>query len=254
MNLITQGLFTKYSDAGDRDAPVVVLLHGWGASSQNFDALAAHLAARFRVIWLDLPGFGGTQAPPEPWHIGDYAEFVKTFLDKLKIPQPQAVIGHSFGGRTLIAGVSRGILKPKNIVLMGSAGIKHSDTTRNQIFKLIAKTGKAVTLLPGLSRLRHRLRSRLYQAAGSDDYLKSGELRQTFLNTIGEDLQADAAHLQIPALLIWGEHDTDTPLADGRLLAATIPHATLKVVPGAGHYVHLDAPAEVQAAIDGFLK
>jgi pimeloyl-ACP methyl ester carboxylesterase len=106
----------------------------------------------------------------------------------------------------------------------------------------MAKLGKAITVLPGLRRLRGRLRQRLYQAAGSTDYLYAGPLRQIFLNTINEDLQADAARITVPTKLIWGEYDTEAPVADGRLLAARIPQATLHIIPSAGHFVYVDAP------------
>jgi pimeloyl-ACP methyl ester carboxylesterase len=109
-------------------------------------------------------------------------------------------------------------------------------------------------MLPGLSSLRHRLRRNLYRAAGSDDYLKSGELRQTFLNTINEDLAGDAAAIKVPALLVWGATDTDTPPADGRLLAAAIPRSTLRIIPDAGHFVHLDAPDQTYEYVSEFLR
>jgi pimeloyl-ACP methyl ester carboxylesterase len=254
MKLVVSGLLTHYTQIGEPSAPVVVALHGWGASSQNFDGLSKHLAGRFRVLCLDLPGFGGTQAPPEPWHIIDYAHFVRAFLEKLDIQQVEAMIGHSFGGRVSIKATAQGVVSPNHIILIGSAGVAHTRTLRNQVFKVMAKTGKAVTALPGLSQVRAKLRRRLYDAAGSQDYVASGELRQTFLNTINEDLQADAAAITIPALLIWGANDIDTPPADGRILAGHMSYATFSLVADAGHYTHLDAPDRVYALIDEFLK
>src|SRR6185369_16382491 len=153
MNIVVHGLLVNYSDSGDPAAPAVVMLHGWGASSQNFDALAGRLSGQFRVVQLDLPGFGGTQAPATAWHIQDYAAFVAAFLDKLAITRLDAGIGHSFGGRVLIKAAGRGLIQPARVILMGSAGIKHSDTVRNRVFKVVAKAGKAVTALPGLRGL-----------------------------------------------------------------------------------------------------
>lgn len=254
MNVITQGIFTSYSDDGASTAPVILLLHGWGASAQNFGHLAGELAPTYRVLRLDLPGFGGSQVPPEPWHVEDYAKFVAAFLQKLDVKELSAVIGHSFGGRVIMKAASHNLFSAQRIVLLGSAGVKHSQTARNQTFKLFAKAGRAATSMPGLSRLRGRLRSKLYAAAGSQDYLAAGPLRQTFINTINEDLQADAASIRVPTLLIWGENDQDTPVADARLLHQLIPESQLKVIPAAGHYVHLDASKDVTAHIKAFLK
>jgi pimeloyl-ACP methyl ester carboxylesterase len=253
MKIVVSGLLTQYSQIGNRAAPVAVLLHGWGSRSQDFDALAKHLSSRFCVIYLDLPGFGGTQTPAEPWHVGDYVEFVCAFLAKLECGQLQVLIGHSFGGRICLKGIGEGVLKPMYLILIGSAGVTHSRSLRNQVLTVVAKIGKAITSLPGLSRLQARLRRRLYDVAGSQDYLATGPMRQTFLNTIGEDLQADAARITTPALLIWGANDTDTPPTDGRILANHMAHGTFSLVAGAGHYAHLDAPDRVYALIDGFL-
>jgi pimeloyl-ACP methyl ester carboxylesterase len=86
----------------------VLLLHGWGANLQTFDGLARPLAPTFRVVRLDLPGFGGTEQPPSDWHIADYAQFVSAFLQKLGVSQPACIIAHSFGGRVTIKGRGAG--------------------------------------------------------------------------------------------------------------------------------------------------
>lgn len=250
INVVVDNLLAHYLADGPEAAPVVLMLHGWGASAQNFAGLAAHLAPNFRVIRLDLPGFGGTELPPAAWHITDYAQFVAAFLRKLNLPHPPYIIAHSFGGRITLKAVGEGIIAPKHIILMGSAGVRHSQTARNQVYKLIAKTGKAVTALPGLRGLQGKLRAKLYQSAGSTDYLTAGSLRQIFLNTINEDLQETAARITVPTLLIWGQHDREAPVADGQLLASRISGATLHIIPEAGHFVFNDAPEAVYRLVD----
>jgi pimeloyl-ACP methyl ester carboxylesterase len=254
MKLVVQGLLTQYSDDGDREAPVALLLHGWGTSGQNFDGLSAQLAATHRVLRPDFPGFGGTERPGTDWQLQEYAEFVAAFLRKLEVAPPALILGHSFGGRVLIKALAAGLLYPRRAILLDSAGIARTATVRNQAFKFAAKAGKAATALPGLARLRSKLRRKLYESAGSTDYLNSGQLRQIFLNTINEDLKSAAARISVPTLLIWGASDTDTPPADGRLLSQIIPHATFHVIPGAGHFAHIDAPQRVYQLIDEFIQ
>jgi len=254
MNAIVSNLLTNYADSGPSEAPVVLMLHGWGSSIGAFQDLADRLQPKTRVVRLDFPGFGGTQMPPASWRIEDYALFTRAFLDKLGVEQPWAIIAHSFGGRVTLKAAGEGIIMPHRIILMGSAGVRHAQSVRNQAFKIVAKTGKAVTALPGLGVLRSKLRQRLYQAAGSTDYLNAGPLRQIFLNTIDEDLQASAAHIAAPTTLIWGENDTEAPVADGRLLKETIPHAQLRIIPGAGHFVFHDAPEDVARLIGKALE
>jgi pimeloyl-ACP methyl ester carboxylesterase len=253
MNAVVNGVLTHYEAAGDTKLPVALLLHGWAADVNSLAGLAVHLQGRYRVVRVDLPGFGGSERPPADWHIVDYARFIRDFAAKIGVKKIGLLIGHSFGGRITIKAVASGVLAPQKIVLLGSGGIQHSHTVRNQAYKILAKTGKLVTALPGLRQFRSALRGILYESAGSTDYLRSGEMKQIFLHSINEDLRGDATKITIPALLIWGEGDDQTPPADGKLLAQAIPGAQLHIIKNAGHYVQLDAPAEVAALIDAFI-
>lgn len=254
MNLVVNGILLHYRESGKPGAPVVLMLHGWGATSASLDSLAAALAQDFRVIQLDLPGFGGSEVPPPDWHVADYAQLVQDFVAKAKLAPLHTVIGHSFGGRVAIKALGTGLLAPDRLVLIGAPAVARHRTFRNQFYKAAAKTGKAVTALPGLGHLRHRLRQRLYATTGSTDYLNAGPMRQIFLHAVREDLRSVASQISAPTLLVWGEQDRDAPLVDAHALAAEIPHSQLEIVPGAGHYTFLDAPGPVANAVKGFLK
>lgn len=241
--IIVQDLALAYKDEGK--GPTVVMLHGWGADLSSFEVLAGMLTPSYRVIRLDLPGFGDSEQPLSDWHIADYANCVAAFLQKLGVSKVHALLGHSFGGRISIKAVGTGLITPEHVVLVGSAGVRQSQTLRNRVYKAVAKTGKAVTSLPGLSALQPRLRKALYTSAGSTDYLQAGTMKQIFLHTINEDLQADAANITVPTILIWGKNDTETTLAQGEKLASCIPNARLFSIEGAGHYAFIDEPQKV---------
>ncbi len=252
MNIVIEGQLINYSDEGK--GKVVVLLHGWGQTKKNFDTLATYLSKKFRVIRFDFPGFGSSPQPQADWKIKDYSHMTAELLKKLKIKTVHGIIGHSFGGRVIIKGFSTKALTAERVVMIGAAGPKPSIKFKKVIFKAIAKTGKAVTALPGLQALRPALRSRLYKAAGSTDYLDAQSMQKIFLNTINEDLLPEAASITAPVLMIWGENDTEVPLRDAERMKEQLGHATLIVVPGAGHFVHNDEPSIVEAEIGAFLK
>jgi len=233
---------------------VVLILHGWGTDAKNFDSLAAYLAGDFRVLRLDLPGFGGTEAPAGAWRVRDYAEFVARFLEKLNIIELRGVIGHSFGGRIVIKGLAEGILSARQAVLIDSAGITHPKTMRVQVYGLVARIGKRLLALPGISKFAPGLRRRLYRSAGSTDYLESGNLRRTFLNVINENLAPAAARITVPTFIVWGADDLDTPPSDGRILANLIPNSSYSLIAGAGHFAHNDAPDRVNPLVKEFLR
>lgn len=242
---------TEYTRRGS--GQIVVVLHGWGTNAKNMERVVSSLTQTYTVIAIDLPGFGESEQPHEVWGVGEYAWFVKNLLEKLDIDDVYSIIGHSFGGRICIKAVSEQILSPEKIVLIGSAGVKHSESLRNMSYRLVAKSGKAFLSLPGLSRYSHKARKRLYESTGSTDYVQSGTMKDIFLATINEDLSQNAPKITVPTLLVWGEDDDQAPIEDARFFRGAIPNSELKVIPGAGHFVHNEHPEQVNRWIKDFL-
>ena len=251
MKCIVNGLMTEYTQRGS--GPVVVLLHGWGTDASNMQQIAQGLGDQYTVVAVDLPGFGRSEQPHEAWGVGDYALYVNNLLKKLNIEQVYTLVGHSFGGRICIKAVSERIISPDKIVLIGSAGVKHSDNLRNSSYRLIAKSGKALLSLPGLSRFSQAARKRLYAQAGASDDLQAGGMKDIFQATINEDLSQNASNITIPALLIWGGNDDQAPIEDARFLKTAMPNASLKVIEAASHFVHNEYPDKVNRWIKDFL-
>lgn len=248
MKCIVQNLATEYLDEGSGTA--VLFLHGWMDNLHTFDALAARLASRYRIVRLDLPGFGKTERPKEAWGLDEYVHFVDSFIKKLGV-KVDTFVGHSFGGRIIIKGAAEKIFHADKLVLIGSAGIAKRNTPRNLFFNIVAKLGKVATAIPPLSFWREKIRRRFYTHIGSD-YADAGALRETFLKTILEDLSGSAQKIDTPTLLIWGKNDAAAPLSDGERLVRLIPQAKLEVLDG-GHFIHHERPEEVASLIRNFI-
>jgi pimeloyl-ACP methyl ester carboxylesterase len=122
---------------------------------------------------------------------------------------------------------------------------------RNKALKVVAKTGKAVLSIPGLKKLQKPLRKKLYDKAGNSDYLTAGPLKEIYQKTIKQDLSSEAAKITQPTLLIWGSHDTETPLTDGEQLAGLINDSRLEVLDGS-HFIYLDYPEKIARHIKEF--
>ena len=249
MNVIVNGLATQYSLSGE--GKLILLLHGWGDSARGLANLNAQLTKNYRVVALDLPGFGGTQLPAGAWDLDDYAGFVHDFMTKLGLDQPFAIIGHSNGGAIAIRGCAQRLLKPSKLILLAASGVRTSRSLRRLLLSAAAKVGRVVTLwLPG--RYRHALRARLYGAVGSD-LLVVEQLQASFKKIVRQDVQADAAGLELPTLLIYAENDQAVPVEAGRRYHELIKSSRFEIVKDAGHFVHLDQPAQVQQLIEEFL-
>ncbi len=247
------GLRAAYAVCGEGPAPVLAL-HGWGGSIESFWPVAQQLIrqpdAPYTVYVLDLPGFGESALPPEPWGVPEYAAFVLGALDALGLARVH-LLGHSFGGRiSLILGAEHPERLDK-IVLAGSAGVPNPP---NPARDAAVKAAKSLFQLPGLKQLYEPVRRRAYERLGATDYLEAGALKESFVKVIAQDLLPYAARVARPTLLIWGDRDEDTPLWQGRKLEAAIPDAGLIIFPGAGHFSYLERLPEYVRIVHHFLR
>jgi pimeloyl-ACP methyl ester carboxylesterase len=239
----------------DPAAPVLTMLHGWGANLELVRPLGERMAALgYRVVMLDLPGFGQTPPPDVAWSVFHYAEAVATHLHSLGIDKTH-LFGHSFGGRIgLILGAEDPRLIDK-MVLADAAGIKPPTP-----FSVKARTAVYKSLRDGLSRIGLRgvsdkLRAAYAARYGSPDYQAvSGVMRETFVKVVNQDLRDWAVRVKASTLLLWGDKDDDTPVSAGRELERLIPDAGLVLFEGAGHYSYLERQADAARIMHTFLK
>jgi pimeloyl-ACP methyl ester carboxylesterase len=231
----------------------VVLLHGWGTSSQSLDGVATCLLPTHRVVSVDLPGFGWSQAPPEAWGTAHYADHTRRLLDELGIAKG-VLLGHSFGGRIAIQMAAHHPDLVSRLILVASAGVRPKRGARYHARVLTTKMLRRLLTVPGLERVGVRLLSRWQAKVGSRDYRAAGRLRPTLVKVVNEDLTPILATVQAPTLLLWGDQDEEVRGAAMETLAATIPRARLVVFPGAGHFPFQDAPEAFCRHVTGFLR
>jgi pimeloyl-ACP methyl ester carboxylesterase len=250
MQVIVDDLVINYEARGQ--GKVVLLLHGWGDSWQTFNQLINKLSENYYVVALDLPGFGGSQIPKDIWSLDNYASLVQHFLAKLKLNNdPYAVIGHSNGGALAIRAISLKHLEPSKLVLLAASGVRNTNNKRRAVTRLVAKTGKVTTFF--LSReTKQKLRRKLYGTIGSD-MLFAPHLQETFKVTVRQDVQVDAAKIDIPVLLIFADNDPAIPLSDAKRYHELMINSKLEVINSKDHFVHHDQSVKVEQLIVEFL-
>ena len=256
MEMTYQGLKVQYIEQGQ--GPLAVLFHGWGANKELFQALISTLAARYRVAAPDTPGFGQSQEPGEALSLEGYCAFFKAFIDHVAGPEDKEVIlaGHSHGGRTLIRLVGSGMLERKvqKLILIDSAGIVHEKTPEQMRRIKRYKRGKKILSLPPVKALFPHALERLQSKSGSADYrMASPVMRQSMVKVVNEDVREYLPRIEAETLLVWGDQDQDTPLADGQLMERLIPGSGLAVLAGAGHFSFLDRQYQFLAVMRSFL-
>ena len=104
------GLKINYEEKGEGD--LIVLLHGWGSNITLFANMIELLSKKYKVVAMDMPGFGKSEEPKEPWDVSAYVQFVIDFLKEYDAKEVM-LLGHSFGGRVIIKMHSRNDRKPR---------------------------------------------------------------------------------------------------------------------------------------------
>jgi pimeloyl-ACP methyl ester carboxylesterase len=242
-----------YTVEGDDAKPNIVMLPGWGSNIALFQKIQTHLAQKFKVYAMDLPGYGLSPAPPIPWSTENYAELIAAFINQLQITKP-ILFGHSLGGKIALYLSAKHLVTTQKLILTGCAGIKTKKTLQQYSKIYLYKLCKYIAQLP---LLRTALESRLEayrKKTGSQDYRNaSGVMRATLVKLVNEDFSYLLPAINVPTLLLWGEKDTDTPLTSGKTMQQLIPQAKLVIFPNAGHFPFLDDFAKFINSLDDFL-
>lgn len=249
--IVLKGLAARYYFVQPKAVgphPPVLFLHGWRSEGKVWQETMLWLGERgIASFALDLPGFGGSEAPREAWNVGDYCQAVDEFVKKMGMAR-MILVGHSFGGRIAIKLCSENPEYISKLVLVGSHGFRDRSAGR-KVKVAMAKIAKPFFVLPPLAPLRKKI----YSWMGAEDYVATPALRSTFVNVINEDLEDYIAAIRQPACLIWGSEDKMTPVSFGQRMAALIPGSRLWVIPGAGHYSFLDQPEEFREILFSFI-
>ena len=248
MQVVVQSLLTNYSRQGT--GSTVLLLHGWGDNLKGLDPLIKNLIKTNDVVAVDLPGFGGTQAPQETWGLDEYAAFVQAFTIKIDV-HPSVIIGHSNGGAIAIRAVSKGLATEK-LILLASSGIRGEYKGKVKALRLVTKFGKVITS-PLPRKVKMKLRSQVYQSVGSD-MLVAEHLQETFKRVVTDDVRDDALKITQPTLLLYGENDTATPVRIGQLLSDQIKGSKLVIIPNTGHMLPTEATDIITEKIVEFIS
>lgn len=254
-----KGLEVSYEKEGE-GIPLLVL-HGWGASSESWKEVRENLNG-YEVIIPDLPGFGESETPTQSWTVEDYIEFIEEFTQKLNLPQFY-LLGHSFGGSLAVKFTAAHPEKVRKMILMDSAGIKPEPKLIAKVLKSIAQKGEAVFAGP-LAKFKNTGKKVFYKLIERTDYGKVDEvMKETMKNVFDyytkHDLQSgnfltDLKKVNVETLLVWGKEDEIIPLKYGKIFKEKIDDSSLKTLSDVRHSPHLKKPAETAQIISNFFK
>ncbi len=224
----------------------IIFLHGWRSESSVWKNLAKNLPSReFMSYLIDLPGFGESPAPKVAFGVQDYARLVNNFAEKQGV-KSAIIVGHSFGGRIGIVLAAKYPDLVGKLVLVDSAGIKKEYPGREKMAKIVKPLFKP--------KFMHGLRQKIYKRIGSEDYLATPALTETYLKVINQDLTSELSKIVQPTLLIWGADDVATPVSDAKIMKEKINNSKLEILEHAGHFSFLDQPEKFRRIFENYIK
>jgi len=258
-------LSAQVSGRGRRD---LVLLHGWGMNSRIWDPLAAALERRFRLIAIDLPGYGGSD-----WDTGTQMPAAQAFrIHETLAPLTTRyhLLGWSLGGQFALdlaaampAGIERLVLvatTPRFLATPGwRFGVKPAALAR------LAAAVRADPEAAVRSFLRQQVRglaprtaARTFaalEAALAINGAASAQALEWGLTRLAEaDLRPALSQVKKPTLVLAGQLDRITPAAASRALARALPKASFHQLRGAGHVPFLSHREQFVTLLREFLR
>ena len=247
------GLNINYIEKGVGEN--VLIIPGWGTNYNVYKNMIENISTYAKVFYFDMPGFGESEEPKEAMSVDDFVDLVKEFIKQNNIDNV-TLIGHSNGGRIIIKMISEGKLdfKVRRAILIGSAGIVHKKTAKQKMKLSIVKFGKKVLSFSIIKKIFPNALENLKKKMGSVDYRNATPvMRNTLVKLVNEDLKDCLPKVNVPTLLLWGENDTETPLADAKIMEKAIPDAGLVTCKNCSHYVFLERPAQINNIINNFI-
>jgi pimeloyl-ACP methyl ester carboxylesterase len=251
--------------------PPILLLHGLGATKAEFLPTVATLAPSYRVIAMDLPGFGDSDKPfPAPYDPPFFASWAESLLDELQIEQAH-VLGHSMGGRVALEFGLRNPDRTQGLILMTPSMAWLGNRRWANYLRLVRP--ELGILQPTPRPIVERIVRQVVPGAAEewtrvaiDEFLRAyltprgrvafyASARQIYLedpdgpNGFWPRLEA----LQSDALFIWGKRDQLVPIGFQRHVQKALPHARHEVI-DSGHVPQLESPTHTHTAIARFLR
>jgi pimeloyl-ACP methyl ester carboxylesterase len=260
------GVRLRYVAVGE--GPTLVLLHTLRTQLDMFQKIVPALAARFRVIALDLPGHGWSDMPEGRYDADYFVDRIAKALDRLSVGNA-VIIGESIGGSIALLLAARhhravrGVIAINPYDFAAGRGIRRSSVPANLIFGLL----DVPILGPTVNRLRSlpivtailrggvRRKGAIPAALAREIHLVANRPGQGRAIAAlvrhwksWEAARVEYSAIERPVLLLYGDHDWSRE-SERTADARDIPGAELHVIANAGHFLALDAPDEVLAQV-----
>jgi pimeloyl-ACP methyl ester carboxylesterase len=264
-----EGARVRYVDTADTDPavadkPVVVLVHGFASALETWGTVMPALAGEFRVIALDLKGFGWTDRPEGDYSPAAQAKLVAALMDKRGVAKA-AIVAHSWGSSVALA---LALAEPAKVTRIALYDAWVYDAQLPTFFHWARTAGLGEVLFSAF--YKERPGDKIARAFYDPDVVSERlvEEVEAALDRPGteaaalaavrgqryEDVEGRYKTIQQETLLLWGREDQVTFVTFGERLVNDLPHAKLVTYPHCGHFPMLEARGPSTAELVSFLR
>jgi pimeloyl-ACP methyl ester carboxylesterase len=265
--LTVDGVTTRVLEAGPATAEeAVVFVHGNPDSARDWDALLASTGRFGRAVAFDMPGYGrADDRRGLDYSTTGAARFIGRVVEELGIRRVH-LVGHDFGGIWGLQWAVGDLAALRSVTLLDSGAligaIPHptaltfSTPLAGEAFMAATNRAGFRAVIEAQNPLPDPFLDRLY-----DDYDRA--TRCAILHYYRSVDSADALgraqapilrRADLPALVVWGQRDPYTPVALARRQTQAFPHARIEILPKVGHWPQVEAPAQTERLVTGFLR
>ena len=243
------GVRTRYLEAGKKDAPAIVFVHGTGGHLETFNRNVFEHAKHFRVLALDMVGHGFSDKPDHPYEIRHYVEHLNKFLTVVGVDRAH-LHGESLGGWIVAQYAIDHPERVNRLVLNTAGGLNTDEQVMQRVYNNTmnaVRNASAETVRKRLEWLVHdpaeipddlvELRLAIYTQPGFERSMENILCLQNMEIRMRNVLTDESlSGIRSSTLVIWTEHDPTAPIATGERFAKAIPDARLVVMEGCAHW------------------
>ncbi|WP_394558967.1 alpha/beta fold hydrolase [Aquipseudomonas alcaligenes] len=256
------GLTIHYYDGGPSGGETLVMIHGFGANRDNWLRFARHFSQRYRVIALDLPGFGESDKPDVNYDVASQTARLHAFVQALGISKPH-LIGNSMGGHIAALYAARYPDQVASVALLDNAGIL--SPRKSEMFAMLEDGKPNPLVVRKAEDFDALMRFVFANPPPLPESLKRHFAAQSMANQQQHDriftqlreryvpLEPELPKIQVPALVLWGDQDRVLDISSIEVMKPLLKKPTIVVMKDCGHAPMLERPEETAQHYQTFL-
>lgn len=254
-----------YWESNPDKHPVLLMLHGFRSSHQGLMKLAARFPD-FHLVIPDFPGYGMTDEIVGQQDLAVYPRFIESFINTIRI-KDFAIIGHSFGAVVGLMYAASNPTRVNQLILVSPVPKANLISRAGAFYYLVGRAlpaplDKKWLTIRTLQRPVRALVIQTHDPIVYADVMAEGELElealnpkvniENYLSLAAFEPVSWVTRISIPILVIAGDADRLTPLADIKSSYQS-DHTTLKVISGMGHFAPAEIPVEIATVVHEWL-